>query len=90
MKKVLLEFGIIIALIGPVWVEFANSENPFTVSRSRGSCLIKLDVEWCLYYREKLCSFGQDVLGYPIKKCQSLLVKHWIVIACAVSCCLLP
>ena len=30
MKKVPLECGINIALNGPVWVEFANSENPFT------------------------------------------------------------
>ena len=33
MKEVPLECGIIIALmsIAPVYVEFANSENPFTV-----------------------------------------------------------
>ena len=30
------------------------------------------------------------VLGRAIKKCQRLLVKHWIVIAYAMSCYLLP
>ena len=34
--------------------------------------------------------FRLDVLRHPKKLSKRLLVKHWIVIAYAVSCCLLP
>ena len=34
--------------------------------------------------------FEHDVLGRAKEKCQRLLVKHWIVFAYAVSCCLPP
>ena len=32
----------------------------------------------------------QEILGRAIEKCHRLLVEHWIIIAYAVSCCLLP
>ena len=68
-----------------------------TVRREPVSCdggaLIENLLEEMTLHRAILARLTAEcyhILGRAIEKCQRLLVKHWIAIAYAVSCCLLP